>query len=1093
MATYLQGVTDYIPQYQPFTPNLNFYDTILKTKQNQYDSNWKQLNNIYGKYFYADLTRDDNIKKKDELIKNIDFNLQRVAGLDLSLQKNVDQAVQVFTPFYEDKNLMKDMAYTKNWNSEYGGAMGLQKSADEKRQKQFWNAGIQELQFLREEFKNASAEEAMTFASPTYTPYVNSTELAHDLAKKQGWNVKVSKSDGRHIYTTKNGQQIMEPLRKLFENTIGNDSRVQAVYRTQSYVNRKNFANTNAAMFNGDVDAAEMKYLQKNFNILKRQSQKYYMQLQADADLKDKEIAMIEEKYQNKELSPRQAMYLDDLKFNRDINRQTLNNMKKEYGEFNQTSSSTANTSTGFTNPYGDLNTLRRKVDGGVSQMLMRKDLSEAAQTEAFRNYEVTMKTDAYGLEKVKNANRRSLTRLRGSIDRENIKYQNGLKNEAKINELLEKKGILRKKMQTREYKDINGVRYFKDQMTSAQWSDALAAKGARGKISQPILGANGNILYENDPTNMQPKSGSGDEDGQTVVVKNPNELKTISSQVVKSLGTEQAKAMQGLPKLYENLRANVGKEGGLTKAEWEKIQIRGANGQPLDVNEMYKNINQGFNADRLTDVYSKLQKLYRDKNLKSDLINQTMTNSADLFSASKDATIYGASKRRETIRTENEAKVEKINAWSNATGNLLDGKDDLVRAMVLRDAKEWDRLTNEENGKYILKNDPNLAKQISQKLGFTGDMINWLGKKITGEPNNVISADSMFGQLLGVDGDINDLSTWTTSYDRYSGDKGDINISKSLYENLGAKPTANGIKGDWIGYEVGDPQSESGEDFTAVTDAILKSPNPNFSVRGTSADAFSGKLENDITDDQGKALWARLVALQNSDSKESFRIEYSPISKNSIDNEGVKISGLSPKLLKELTKDEKGKGLLSIAQANYLQTGALYVSLPKGTLSGTTIYSLSQDDPLETLIKTSGANGYTYNHPDGEGSLNVKYDKKNNSYTTTSQYELLMGPDKNGNLPGYQRVSYPDTYMGGNWQEYFDGQARIMSNQGKENQKVWNDFYREAYEEGPENPTYQMIRQQINNQEYTNGGDIKWFDELPEGVRDISEGRIFE
>ena len=101
MATYLQGVTDFIPQYQPFTPDLNFYDTVLRTKQNQYDSNWKQLNKVYGQYFYADLTRDDNLKKKEELVKNIGFNLQRVAGLDLSLQQNVDQAVQKFlVPLY---------------------------------------------------------------------------------------------------------------------------------------------------------------------------------------------------------------------------------------------------------------------------------------------------------------------------------------------------------------------------------------------------------------------------------------------------------------------------------------------------------------------------------------------------------------------------------------------------------------------------------------------------------------------------------------------------------------------------------------------------------------------------------------------------------------------------------------------------------------------------------------------------------------------------------------------------------------------------------------------------------------------------------
>jgi hypothetical protein len=85
MATYLQGVTDYIPQLQPFQPDLNLYANVLQTKQTQYDTAWKSLNSVYGQYYYADLSRENNINRKEEIIKNIDFNLKRVAGLDLSL------------------------------------------------------------------------------------------------------------------------------------------------------------------------------------------------------------------------------------------------------------------------------------------------------------------------------------------------------------------------------------------------------------------------------------------------------------------------------------------------------------------------------------------------------------------------------------------------------------------------------------------------------------------------------------------------------------------------------------------------------------------------------------------------------------------------------------------------------------------------------------------------------------------------------------------------------------------------------------------------------------------------------------------------
>ena len=133
MATYLQGVTDYIPQLQPFQPDLNLYANVLQTKQTQYDTAYKSLNKVYGQYFYADLTRNGNIERKDEILKNIDFNIKRISSLDLSLDQNVSQATQVFKPFYEDKHLMKDMAWTKNYNNQKGRAEGLKNSFEEDR------------------------------------------------------------------------------------------------------------------------------------------------------------------------------------------------------------------------------------------------------------------------------------------------------------------------------------------------------------------------------------------------------------------------------------------------------------------------------------------------------------------------------------------------------------------------------------------------------------------------------------------------------------------------------------------------------------------------------------------------------------------------------------------------------------------------------------------------------------------------------------------------------------------------------------------------------------------------------------------------
>lgn len=100
MSTYLQGVQDYIPQIQPYQPDLNLYNNLLQTKQTQYDTNWKALNKMYSQYYNAELSRTDTAEKKDNYIKQATFNLQRVSQLDLSLEQNVSQATQVFKPLY---------------------------------------------------------------------------------------------------------------------------------------------------------------------------------------------------------------------------------------------------------------------------------------------------------------------------------------------------------------------------------------------------------------------------------------------------------------------------------------------------------------------------------------------------------------------------------------------------------------------------------------------------------------------------------------------------------------------------------------------------------------------------------------------------------------------------------------------------------------------------------------------------------------------------------------------------------------------------------------------------------------------------------
>lgn len=142
MATYIQGVTDYIPQIQAFQPDLNFYGNVMQTRQSRFDAAAKKINDLYGSLLYSPLSRESNIKRREEFFKVIDNDIKRISGLDLSLKQNEDQALAVFDGFYKDKYMLADMAKTKNAHAQLQRGENFKYCTDkEKCGGQYWDQG----------------------------------------------------------------------------------------------------------------------------------------------------------------------------------------------------------------------------------------------------------------------------------------------------------------------------------------------------------------------------------------------------------------------------------------------------------------------------------------------------------------------------------------------------------------------------------------------------------------------------------------------------------------------------------------------------------------------------------------------------------------------------------------------------------------------------------------------------------------------------------------------------------------------------------------------------------------------------------------
>ena len=409
MARYPQGVKTFIPQIQPYQVDFNFANNVLKAKQNQYDTNWKQLNKLYGQIYYANLTREESKEKQQALVKQIDFNLKRISTMDLSLDQNVQAAKQIFQPFYEDKNLMKDIAWTKNTSMALSGAESLRNSSDDEQRSRYWQDGVNAINYRIDEFKETPYDQIQSVSNVRYTPYVDVMAKAEAIAKEFGDQVTPSFEDGdKWILNTTNGEQLRPHLQKLFQLRMANDPAIQDLYRTQAYVDRKNYMYQNAAQYNGDKNAAEVAYLEATYNLLKPAVIENNKKLEEQDASFTRMITRLNKRIADKNVTLNTYQLLDDANKNKTLNDGALILSRKDFENIKE-GKSTLSTSTGPMNASDDISLLRTRVDSLRTNQLMRTDFLEAADVYAFRNFKQELEVNDYGMERVKAENRMRL------------------------------------------------------------------------------------------------------------------------------------------------------------------------------------------------------------------------------------------------------------------------------------------------------------------------------------------------------------------------------------------------------------------------------------------------------------------------------------------------------------------------------------------------------------------------------------------------------------------------------------------------------------------------------------------------------------
>jgi hypothetical protein len=387
MSTYLSNSPTFLPTIQPFQPDMQLYAGTLEMKQTKFDAASKQISNLYGSLLNSPLTRDQNVKTRDDFFKTIDYEIKKVANLDLSLQENVNQATQLFTSLYDDKNLVKDMMWTKNLRNQMERGDNFRNCFDpDKCGGEFWQGGLDVLNYRAQEFKNLNDQDAMNFSDVRYVPYINIEKEARKIINEKGYEPMTQEQilGNGYIVSTTNGPDVAGgPLMQLFAESFKNDPKLQDYYRASAYLERKNWVASNAEQY-GSPEAAEQIYIQEKRDAINQMFAPAKEQVDFNKEVQTNNKQALEEKIRKEGTTGSDDLaraYIKTLEKENDLSA-TSSLLDESLNAANSTRQTTKISYAG------------EAIDGSWGNALFNSDLQKAAIATSWIGYKQTFRTD---------------------------------------------------------------------------------------------------------------------------------------------------------------------------------------------------------------------------------------------------------------------------------------------------------------------------------------------------------------------------------------------------------------------------------------------------------------------------------------------------------------------------------------------------------------------------------------------------------------------------------------------------------------------------------------------------------------------------
>lgn len=250
MATYIPQITDVFPEPYIYKPDLAFFDKMLQRKTALYEQGIAKSRSAFEAVLNAPLSNKENIPIRDAYIRQARLNLQKMAGLDFSQAQNVAAARNIFSPFWEDKFIVKDTELTRHYQNQAQILDGWKNSDDPKIRENYSGIAAQDLQDGLDVLINAKRtdEDFSKVEKRKATPFTNIEKFLEEAAGKDPEKLKIvwdeTSPDGAYLIKTTNGERSKKPFAIWAQSQIGNNFYEQfrvtgRVYKQEAYRQHK--------------------------------------------------------------------------------------------------------------------------------------------------------------------------------------------------------------------------------------------------------------------------------------------------------------------------------------------------------------------------------------------------------------------------------------------------------------------------------------------------------------------------------------------------------------------------------------------------------------------------------------------------------------------------------------------------------------------------------------------------------------------------------------------------------------------------------------------------------------------------------------